>query len=92
MSVPEAANMRFNTCAGGIRSQEIADILRHEVYVTSLQGRVPTGSPGKAYKAGRCGSARHQQGIKDPWYAVTSKVVTFSGMGRQFAVTEKRIA
>jgi nucleoside-diphosphate-sugar epimerase len=50
MSVPEAANMRSNTCAGDIRSQEIADILRQEVHVPSLQGRVPTGSLGKPTK------------------------------------------
>ncbi|OAK99252.1 NAD(P)-binding protein [Phaeosphaeriaceae sp. SRC1lsM3a] len=87
MVAPEAANKRFNVCAGDIRSQEIADILRKEV--PGSAGRVPKGEPGKDTKphdAVRLNSSRAEKILGMQW---RTKVETFKDMGRQFMEMEE---
>lgn len=79
MLVVEAKNKRFNICAGDVRSQEIANVLRAEV--PGAEARVTRGEPGNDTRpehAARLDSRRAEAILGMKW---RSKVETFSGYG-----------
>jgi nucleoside-diphosphate-sugar epimerase len=88
-TTPDAGNKRFNVCAGDIRSQEIADILRKEV--PGAEARVPRGEPGKKTRPSDatgldCGRAERVLGMQ--W---RGREETFGEMGRQFLEIERAL-
>jgi nucleoside-diphosphate-sugar epimerase len=87
MDVAEAGNKRFNVCAGEVRSQEIADILRREV--PGAVNRVPRGEPGSVTRpdgAARLDCERAERVLGVRW---RGKGTTFGDMGRQFLEIER---
>lgn len=88
MDAPDAGNQRFNICAGDIRSQDIADILRKEV--EGVEGRVPKGEPGKDMKPADAYSVDSSKAERVLGLVWRGKGETIGDMGRQFVELEGR--
>ncbi|KAH8816955.1 hypothetical protein F5884DRAFT_240895 [Xylogone sp. PMI_703] len=87
MTVPTAANNRYIICAGEVRSQEIADLIREDV--PELRTRTPVGTPGGNLlpeTAFGCSSAKAERELG---LRFRSKRETFVELARQLVGIER---
>ncbi|KAF2637294.1 NAD(P)-binding protein [Massarina eburnea CBS 473.64] len=89
MDAPNAGNQRFNTTAGAVTSQEIADILRAEV--PGAVDRTPKGEPGKNTQADGAYTIDSNKARDVLGWTLRSAKETFADMGRQLLELEKSL-